>query len=225
MSRMAQCVATREWSGWEKCLKSWDDTAEKFHRRYVIANTDVLTAFQTLYEHSTEPLLMYVHDDVMIHEKGWDTRVLKEFEDPAVGVVGFGGALGHGQPYLYQVPYHLPDLARQTFLSNMKNAEDHGGRFTGERDVAILDGFALFVRRSVLDKVGGWNPKATYYMYTEWLCCEARRQGYKIRLVGVACEHLGGRSSGYILATDNYEEAHKYFYENNRDMMPWRVAE
>jgi GT2 family glycosyltransferase len=109
----------------------------------------------------------------------------------------------------------------------MRTAEIHGGRFIGERDVAIGDGFALFVRRNILDKVGGWpvDKPVGYFMYSEWLCCEARRQGYRIRLVGVDCEHLGGKSSGYIPATDNYDEAHKYFYENNRDVMPYRVED
>src|SRR5438034_11741127 len=137
---MTECVATREWAGWKDCLQSWDDNAEEFHHRCVIANTDVLNAFQICYQKNKEPILMYVHDDVMIYEKGWDTRVLNEFEDPGVGVVGFGGALGHGTPDLYTAPYHLPNLARQHFLSNMRSAESHGRRFTGERDVSILDG-------------------------------------------------------------------------------------
>ncbi len=227
MSDMVWCIGTREWSGWLGCILSWEITAQEKHRQVVIANTDVLNSFQQCYLHSNEPILAYIHDDVMIYEKGWDERVLRQFSDPRVGVVGFGGALGHGLPQLYEVPYELRHLARQNFLSNMRTAEVHGGRFTGERDVAILDGFALFVRRPILDKVGGWplSKPVGYFMYSEWLCCEARRQGYTIRLVGVDCDHLGGKSSGYIPPTDNYEEAHRYFYENNRDVMPWRVPE
>jgi len=91
----------------------------------------------------------------------------------------------------------------------------------------VLDGFALFVRRSILDKVGGWpvNEKYGYWLYSEWLCCETRRQGYRIRLVGVDCEHLGGKSSGHIATSPSYEEAHHYLWENNRDMLPYRVKE
>ena len=110
-------------------------------------------------------------------------------------------------------------------MSNMRDAEKHGRRFTGERDVAVLDGFALFVRRSVIDQWGGW-PKfgVSYFMYSEALCCEVRRLGQRIRLVGVDCEHLGGKSSGAELPY-SYEEEHAYFYENNRDVMPYRVSE
>lgn len=225
MSDMVECIATRCWSGWRGCVCSWDKTATHFHRKKMICNTTVLEAFNICYRDTAEPVLMYVHDDVMIYEEGWDERVLREFADPGVGVAGFGGGRGHGRPELYRVPYSLPNLARQNYMSNTRDAEIHGERFSGERDVAILDGFALFVRRPILDKVGGWpvDKPVGYFMYSEWLCCEARRQGYRIRLVGVDCQHLGGKSSGYIPPTDNYEEAHKYFYDNNRDVMPYEV--
>lgn len=227
MSEMVICVATRFWEGWKKCVYGWEDTAVGGLYAYCVADMDVLPAYQECYERTTEPILAYIHDDVEIYEKGWDQRVLDQFDDPSVGLVGFGGALGHGTADLYSQPYHLPNLARQNFLSNMRSAEKHGARFTGERDVAVLDGFALFVRRPILDKVGGWplDKPYGYFMYSEWLCCEARRQGFRIRLVGVDCEHLGGRSSGFISPNENYELAHKYFYDNNRDVMPYRVKE
>jgi len=227
MSEMVLAIATRGWEGWLECVKSWGRTASDSHRNYVVANRDVLTAFQTAYQDTTEPIIGYLHDDLVIYEQGWDERVLREFEDPTVGMVGFGGAAGHGTPNLYKVPYHLPNLARQNFMSNMRSAEKHGARFVGERDVAILDGFAIFVRRLILDNWGGWplGKPVAYFMYSENLCCETRRQGYRIRLVGVDCEHLGGKSSGSIPASPTYEEEHAYFYAANRDVMPYRVKE
>jgi GT2 family glycosyltransferase len=217
-------IATKLWDDWQKCVDSWDRTAFFPHRQIVVPNREILDAYQTIYQNTNDPVIGYIHDDVYIYEKGWDQRVLGEFNDPKVGLVGFGGALGHGTPNLYTVPYHLPNLARQHFMSNMRSAEMHGMRFPSKRDVAVLDGFALFVRRPILDTVGGWDMKATYFMYAEWLCCEVRRQGYRIRLVGVDCEHLGGRSSTAGLK-DDYQEAHRYFYERNRDVMPYRIEE
>lgn len=225
--KMDIIVATHYWSGWGHCVETWMDTAEAGHVYSVIGDKPVLEAFQEGYENSRAPILAYIHDDVEIYERGWDARVLKQFQDPSVGMVGFGGALGHGTSNLYTVPYHLPNLARQHFLSNMRSAEKHGGRFTGDRDVAILDGFSLFVRRSILDKWGGWpqGKPIGYFMYSENLCCEARRQGYRIRLCGVDCEHLGGKSSGSIPHSPSYEDEHLFFYQNNADVMPWRVPE
>ena len=170
-------------------------------------------------------ILAYLHDDVEIHEKDWDKRVLKEFEDETVGLVGFAGGRGHCRPELYRVPYFLPNLARQTFLSNMRSWQTHGERFTAECDVAVLDGCVLFVRRSVLDHVQGWMKAEPYgyWLYSEWLCCETRRQGLTIRLVGIDFEHLGGKSSGSIATKPSYEEAHRFLFENNRDVLPFRV--
>jgi hypothetical protein len=227
MNSMVLAIATRRWEGWERCVKTWHDTAARKHMEFVVVDCNVMDAYQMAYEGTVEPIIGYLHDDVEIFEKGWDERVLKQFDDPTVGLVGFGGALGHGAPHLYTTPYHLPNLARQQFLSNMRSAEKHGGRFDGERDVAVLDAFALFVRRPILDEWGGWpQGKAVgYYMLAENLCCEVRRQGFRIRLVGVDCEHLGGRTSTIHPVSDDYETEHRYFYEHNRDVMPYKVKE
>lgn len=227
MIQMVYGIATRHWDGWRQCVDSWYSTASAVHPWIIAPNMPIPQCFDAIYHSTSEPIISYIHDDVMIYEQGWDVRVLRQFEDPSVGLVGFGGALGHGTPNLYQVPYHLPNLARQQFMSNMRSAEVHGARFTGERDVAVLDGFALFVRRSVLDKWGGWPEQkgVGYFMYAENLACEVHRQGLRIRLVGVECQHLGGKTVGIVPLDDDYQEAHAYFYEHNRDVMPYRVSE
>lgn len=224
MTDMVYGIATRYWDGMRECVNSWMATASENHGYIIASGLSIIPAFQVIYEGTTEPIIAYIHDDVVIYEQGWDQRVLREFDDPSVGLVGFGGALGHGTANLYEVPYHLPNLARQNFMSNMRSAETHGARFTGSRDVAVLDGMALFVRRSVIDRWGGWpvSEKIGYWMYSENLCCEVRRQGLRIRLVGVDFEHLGGKSSGTPLP-HSYEDEHAYFYEHNRDVMPARV--
>jgi len=228
------------------CIRSWRETASTEYSIHIAMGLDVVPAMQQCYEDTKEPILAYLHDDVIIHEQGWDLRVLKEFEDAAVGLVSFTGALGHGRPDLYRVPYHLPDLARQHFISNMRDAETHGARFTGARDVAIADGSSCFVRRSILDnwkhpgcapgmvdqfpKHRGFPDHAPvgYFMWMENLCCEVRRQGFRIRMVGVDFTHLGGRTSAQHTTEDRqrqYEQEHEYFYRHNRDVMPYRVPE
>jgi hypothetical protein len=193
----------------------------------IVFDKDVLPAFQEIWKETDWDIIGLMHDDLLVHEYGWDVRVLEEFADPKVGMVGFSGALGHGTPNLYTSPYHLPNLARQNFMSNLRDAEKHGARFKGARDVSVLDGMALFIRRPILDKVGGWplEKPIGYWLYSEHQCCEARRQGYRIRLVGVDCSHLGGKSSGFISPLISYEDAHKYFWETHRDCLPYRVSD
>lgn len=224
---MTYCVATRAWERYGDCVQTWLDTQKFPHGVSVSFNKDVVPALQDCYERSTGAILALIHDDVMIYEDHWDLRVLKEFDDPKVGMVGFTGALGHGTPDLYEGDYHLPKLARQHFMSNMRSAEKHGARFTGERDVAVCDACAVFVRRAVLDKAGGFpvDKPYGYWLWCEWLCCETRRQGYRIRLVGIDFEHLGGRTSTIYQVKEDYEAAHRYLYENNRDVLPYRVPQ
>jgi GT2 family glycosyltransferase len=108
-------------------------------------------------------------------------------------------------------------------MSNMRNAEAHGARFTGERDVAVFDGFAIFIRRSILEKIGGWPMEAGYFMYCEAICCEARRQGYRLRLVGVDCDHLGGKTASMVRVTDSHADAHTWLYSRYKDVLPYEV--
>jgi len=210
-------VATLKWSGWEKCVHSWfpsEGMIPGVHLQLIDSTESqlsVLQAYQQGLESTSSLILGYVHDDVVVRDDDWYARVMKEFDDRRVGMVGFGGALRHGSESLYQTPYRLTQLGRTDFRSNMFDAERHGKRFTRACDVAVLDGFAMFVRREILEKAGGW-PVGTpigYFCYDYWLSCEVRRQGYRIRLVGVACTHLGGKSSSKVQLKDSSRDAHQ----------------
>lgn len=224
-------IATLKWSGWEKCVRSWfpaEDPGSEA-RLHLIDSTErrlgILEAYQEGLESTSSSILGYVHDDVVVRDDNWFARVMKEFDDPKVGMVGFGGALRHGSESLYRLPYRLPQLGRSDFRSNMFDAERHGKRFARACDVAVLDGFAIFVRREILEKAGGW-PVGTpigYFCYDYWLSCEVRRQGYRIRLAGVACTHLGGKSSSAVQLKESSRDAHQYIYDTCRDVLPFKV--
>jgi hypothetical protein len=219
--------ATLRWKGWADCMNSWSANAMQPHAWHIYADMPLLEAYQRGFEDSPEPILGYIHDDVVCEERNWDARVLKEFEDPTVGLVGFGGALGHGDPDMYRKPYELCQLARRGFRSNMASAEVHGERFTGECDVAVLDGFAMFVRRELLDICGGWpiGTDCGYWGYDYFISCITREHGYRIRLVGVAVDHLGGKSTGLnpSVTYDDFEPAHRWIYERFRNVLPAEV--
>lgn len=202
----------------------------------VDVNLGVVGSYQKLYTQSTEDVLVFIHDDVIMRERGWDARVLQEFEDPKVGVVGFGGALQHGADEIYRVPYRLQQLARFRYLSNVDDAEVHGTRFSAACDVAVLDGFALVIRRSLLDQCNGWpvDRYPPHHNYDYWLCCMAHRLGFRVRCVGVRCHHRGG---GTAVGAEYHKwcettrwgsdavmhaEGHRLVYEEFRDVLPWR---
>lgn len=199
-------------------VRQWDNSKD---------NIGVVAAYQKLYEESDEDVLLYLHDDVTCREQGWDEKVIHEFEDPQVAVLGFGGALYHGHPDIYKTPYKLQQLGRSFYRSNVDDAEVHGERFTGACDVAVLDGFALAVRRSLLDRCGGWSRfQLDFFGYDYSICAMAHRHGFRVRLVGIRCHHHGGGTSvagkaGQITSPEAYEKAHRWFYNEFRDVMPW----
>jgi hypothetical protein len=225
-NRMAICIATTMWPGWRVCPDTINDTAKLGpYPEYVVSGEKTMNAYQKLFEQAKHPILAYIHDDVSIHEPGWDGRVLREFDDPSVGVVGFGGAIAQGSTGMYDRPFDPGCLGRIGFRSNMRDWQRHGALFEGECDVAVLDGFSLIVRREILEKMGGWIHPFQYWIYDYMLCCWAHRLGYRVRLVGVSCHHIGG--VGYNARPDlagPWEDglaANKWIFDNFSDVLPW----
>ena len=220
-------VSGRHWNdgtgSWEQCIRTWDQNSLFRHPRYHVTGKPMMQAYEQVYRNTSQEIIAYIHDDVSIFENTWDDRVLKQFEDPQVGLVGFFGATGHCLENLYSEPCKGQNFVRLGVRSNMVDAEVHGERFTGECDVVVLDGLALFVRRKILDNAGGWpqNTAVSYWCYDYWLGLETRRQGYKIRLVGVNCQHHASKTPSLI--NENWEAAHQYLYDNYRDVLPARV--
>ena len=226
--KLEMIVATWFQPEWHRCVASWHEHADcQFPlSEIVIAKKNVVEAYQSGFENSRGEILGFVHDDVLIHENNWDWRVWDEFKDPQVGVVGFAGAPGFCHPGLNPSNYSWNSMGRIGFRSNMRDAEVHGERFTGECNVTILDGFAMFVRREVLEKAGGWpvGSPVGYFMYDAWLCCAARKMGYRIRMVGVECDHLGGRSLNLNPNREsNLEESCRWIYEQFQGILPSSV--
>jgi hypothetical protein len=212
-----------------ECLLSWSRNSAARGALVLDGTAGILSAYQRAVKGCEDSdILAYLHDDCRIDDPGWVGKVAREFFDPQVGLVGFGGALEHGTAGLYRDPYDYRQLGRAHFLSNMEDAEVHGKRFTGSCDVAVLDGFALIVRRKILEKMGGWplDTPINYSLYDYLLSCETHRQGYRIRLVGVACKHYGGRTSVALGRAagqgEAHELAHRWLYDNYRDVLPWR---
>lgn len=193
-------------------------------------------AYQQLFEARDpgieEDILIYVHDDVTIHDADWLDRVLEPFARPDCVTVGLGGALSLGHPHLYKKPYRLQDMARGGYRSNQTDWQTHGERETGSCRVAVVDAFFMAVRRDFLLRVGGWPVEhLTHHCLDLWLACEAARHRKETWMVGVSVTHHGGGSStkpayreakwlqGGTLEGD-HRQPHRWLYETYRDVLP-----
>ncbi len=242
MSIITLCPST---GGHEAAVESWTRTATCTYPIVVDDTTEgegagYLQKLQKFYmtHHAGEGhelILGYMHSDLIIHEQAWDERVLAQFFDDDVAVVSFGGSLRHGHPDIYKVPYAPVQLARSSFISNLTDAEVHGERHTGDKTVAVVDSMAMFVRRSFLDRVGGW-PVATYppsHASDYWACLSAHQLGYRVRMVGVSATHQSGGvgQAGWDYAKwiagtkwgsdeNCHRVAHRLIYDSFRSVLP-----
>jgi hypothetical protein len=224
MTRLVIVTATTDLRRADACLNSWLVRAAEPTPIVLVENGDAdtgylgtVTAFrrgidQALAKYPTAAVIACFHDDLEIHEVGWDQKVLRHFtHEPACGLAGFGGAIGLGSPALYHDPYDPMQLARVGFRSNLIDAEAHGMRSLLTERVACLDGFSQIGRRefwegfrpgpisgqfldgrpwTVLESLG-----VIHHFYDSMLGCLARRYGWDTWYLPVACRHYGGRTA------------------------------
>ncbi len=205
----------------------------------IISNRDnarsPCAAYQQLLDACQSDVIIYIHDDVTIHDPDWLSRVMALFENPNCVAVGLGGATALGSRDLYRKPYNIWNMARRGYASNQTDAETHGQRFDGSRQVAVLDAFLMAVRVDWLRSRGGWPVEhLSHHCLDLWIACEAARTGREVWMVGVDCTHHGGGSSttkeyaqakwlqGGTMESD-HQIPHRWLYEEYKDVMPVEI--
>lgn len=191
-------------------------------------------------------IIACVHDDLLIEEDGWDQTVLRWFDlNPRCGLVGFGGGTGLGHADIYKLGYQPHQLAREGFVSNMRDAEAHGRRRESPVQVACLDGFsqigradfwrgAVPGRGNLFELMTEWG--LVHHAYDAALGAFAKRLGWDAWMLPIRCHHHGGRTA---VGDPRYAEwaktivpggdqdfwqlAHREVYDRFRDVLPIRV--
>ena len=201
---------------------------------------------------SPDGIIACLHDDLLIEEASWDAKVMAFFNlHPDVGLLGFGGGTGLGSDDIYKAPYNPHQLARQDFVSNMRDAEAHGRRVTVPTRVACLDGFSQIGRvaywkgwpcsvREGIDRTGPLTNleknRVVHHAYDAYLGAFASVMGWQVYMLPIACHHYGGQTAvgdqGYQKWAGEQREAgdqtfwtesHKQVYELLRGVLPIRV--
>lgn len=254
------CVvtATTDLHRAKRCVESWGDifTCTVLNggglpgTKYLGTVPAFRQGVDTALEHADHfDLIACLHDDLEILDPTWATRVSNYFAaNPAVGLAGFGGAIGLGDEDLYQTPYRPKQLARKGFRSNMIDAEVHGIRSLLSERVACLDGFSQIGRREFWEGLaadGVQQPQPwslleslgmVHHFYDGALGCLAARNGWETWYLPIACKHYGGATAvgdpGYQTWAASqvaggdwgfWKEAHRIGYDSFRDVLPLRV--
>ncbi|MEW9672173.1 glycosyltransferase family 2 protein [Ammoniphilus sp. 3BR4] len=150
-------------------------------------NLGVIPAMNAGWKHCDTDYVMFMHNDLYILEKYWDSRVENVLGTvPNVGVAGFGGG---------------DEVAkngwRLNFSSNLINAEAHGRRIRSNYIPSVVqDGMCLIVRKQLLEDMGTIAKEySIHHFYDYDLCLESIYRGYKVVTIGVSINHLGWQTS------------------------------
>lgn len=247
-----------------ECRDSWETHATYQWASYTILNGEregspylgVVPAFaqgvDTALRNGAQ-IIACLHDDLLIEEAGWDSRIDKWFRThPQCGLLGFGGGVGLGDADIYQTTYSPHQWARQGFVSNMRDAEQHGVRCTQAVRVACLDGFSQVGTRAFwqgesrtphgqITSSGNLFQQladlgVVHHCFDSALGCYAKRLGWDVWMLPILCHHYGGRTAvgdpGYQTWAETivpggdrsfWEMSHAICYEAFRDVMPIRI--
>lgn len=152
-------------------------------------NNHMMGGCQQIVEACTSDVVAIFHNDVEILQQGWDTEVLRLFvADPKLGMVSFFGCPG------IRADGGRGGIVKDMGLgwSNMIDAEHHGVRITEPRPIAVPDGFALILRRQMLETTGGYHP--LNYNYDICLALQSLAAGFRNMVAPISCRHLGSQS-------------------------------
>jgi len=197
-------------------------------------NIGVRDGINQIWENAKSEYILLMHNDVLILEKDWDLKVKKAFKNnPEAGIVGCYGSKGLGTSNLYQAHYEMNQLARNGNVSGASMDKSvHGFRnLNGEfENVAVFDGYALIVKKELLDKIGGLDKTVLllHHFYDMYICVESLKNGYENIVIPLDFFHKGGASDvsqDWTKGTgktkqDIHTDAHPLFYKYGQGILP-----
>lgn len=177
-------------------------------------------------------IVAYFHCDMMVREKGWDQRVIEEFDkDPILALAGFVGSNevdengGRGGGTVLNFQGHTYEG-----YGPASPAHHHGEVLAGTRPVGVLDHCSLIFRIPLLKQL---VPQRGHYapghFYDRIVCCQIIERGWHILYIGIKCDHFsGGTSTGMPNMVAFYREwltEEGIVFDANVDMAVYKEAE
>jgi len=176
-------------------------------------------------------VVAFLHSDVFVYEKGWDDKVLAQFDaNEKLGLVGFigsteidnwGGRGGgtHSNMQGFSVP-HKHDTGNW----NGSKAEVHGKRDTGFIiDGSVVDGCVMIFRKSVLAQIEFIETLPPHHFYDRIMSVQVIEAGYKVGILGVEFDHVSGQTANH---ESKWQDTSKdWFYQVRGITSPQQWAE
>lgn len=202
-----------DFSFWIQCCHVERKTIFTYVESY--RGNSIYVVYNVLARNSAGELLCFIHDDARILSKSWILKIRDFFDEhPEAGVVGFVGSDRMMPNELYPLLYANGEDHYFGKLVQVRVTQEFQ-RINGFKEVVAVDGFCFFIRKEVLEKIGGFDEKTydrdgpCFHMYDIDLCFETRKAGYKNYVIGgILAQHL---SLGKM--DEKWDKARKIFIE------------
>jgi hypothetical protein len=164
-------------------------------------NLAFVQPYQEVYNLVGTDWILYMHNDLFIHEMDWDLRVEEIIKgiNEKIGIVGIAGSPGANEIGARICRYEGIE-AHTGIISNLRGvAKDHG--LVADPSIpfypaVMLDGMFLLCNMEFLDKVEGWHvypfPYGLFQFYDYDISMEAISQGFKNIVIPLDATHYSG---------------------------------
>lgn len=159
-------------------------------------NVGVYPTFNIGMNHSSGDIVMFMHSDVVVWEKGWDQRIIDLFiAHPSLGLAGFVGSneidahggRGGGTASNFQ-GRTLDDRWKGSLWS------DHGKHLTEHMPAAVVDGCVMILRRHAWDVIGYRKDFPPHHFYDRLISTQMLERGFSIKVIGIEFDHISGQT-------------------------------
>ncbi|HRN69545.1 MAG TPA: glycosyltransferase family 2 protein [Candidatus Woesebacteria bacterium] len=172
-------------------------------------------------KHASGEYLLFLNSDTEIHDPNALTNLLSLMKEEKVAVAG-GLMLNEDKSFQRSFGefYTLPHVAKMLFLG--EKSEISGQTFNAVQKTDWVSGGFMLVRKTIFEKVQGFDEK--YFMYVEDvdLCYRIHKAGYivvvdpKIQIL-----HVGHGSSNRSFAVINIYKGLSRFYKQHRSSVEY----
>ena len=178
-------------------------------------------------------IVAFIHSDVFVYQKGWDTQVRAQFAGhDDLGLLGFIGSTemdnwgGRGTGT-------VSNMQGRTVFNNDNDhpMEWHGsagavhGKVSGGMtiDGSVVDGCVMIFRKSVLEQIGFKEGFPIHHHYDRLMSAQVIEAGYKVGILGIEFDHVSGQTANH--AQKYQDTARDWFKEHMGIDTPQEWAE
>jgi len=156
-----------------RCVEGFGGTAIPYGGAFDFSRMNNLAAAK-----ATAPYLLFLNDDVLLRQRGWDEALAATLARPEVGIAG---AI---------LRYENGAVQHAGVVTGMGDAAGHCGRFQMSselwpwllmsRDVSAVTGAMLGIRRELFQQVGGFDELFPVNYNDVDLCLRVREAGLRV---------------------------------------------